>query len=139
MNREKELLEALEAADTALHHLESADMLLRSSGRWGWLDMLGGGLIVSLLKHGEMSDARRELQAAQDAVRAFGRELKDVQGIMDVNLETGDFLGFADVFFDGLLADALMQRRIEKARDSIAAAQRRIREIRPLLEKELYG
>ena len=139
MNREKELLEALDAADAALAHLERADMLLRSSGRWGWLDMLGGGLIVSLLKHGEMSDARRELQAAQDAVRTFGRELKDVQGIMDVNLETGDFLGFADVFFDGLLADALMQHRIEKARDGIAEAQRRIREIRPRLEKELYG
>ena len=112
-------------------------MLLRSSGRWGWLDMLGGGLIVSLLKHGEMSDARRELQAAQDAVRNFGRELRDVQGSLDLNLETGDLLGFADVFFDGLLADALMQRRIEKARDGIATAAGRIREIRSLLEREL--
>ena len=137
MNREKELLEALDAADAALAHLERADMLLRSSGRWGWLDMLGGGLIVSLLKHGEMSDARRELQAAQDAVRNFGRELRDVQGSLDLNLETGDLLGFADVFFDGLLADALMQRRIEKARDGIAKAAERIREIRSLLEREL--
>ena len=139
MDREKELMEALDAADDALEHLERADMLLRSSGKWGCLDMLGGGMLVTLLKHGEMSDARREMEEARRAVRDFGRELRDVACLMDVNLDTTDFLGFADIFLDGFLADAFMQSRISDARERIEEAKERIEEIRQELEDELNG
>lgn len=136
MDRDKELREAIEAADGALRHLSCADRLLRSSGRWGCLDLLGGGILVTLLKHAEMGDARRELSAAQDAVRAFGRELRDVACLMDVNLDTSDLMAAADLFLDGPLADMLMQLRIGEARERIASAIGRITAIREELIRE---
>lgn len=136
MDRRKELYEAIEAADTALRHLDAAGRMLRSSGRWGCLDLIGGGVLVTLLKHAEMRDARRELEAAREAIRAFGRELKDVAFLMDVNLDTADLLGLADFFMDGPLADILMQLRIEDARNRVTEISSRIAAIRRDLSAE---
>ena len=136
MDRQKELREAIDAAGAALGHLEASDRLLRSSGRWGCLDLLGGGILVTLLKQAEMRDARRELEAAREAVRAFGRELKDVAFLMDVNLDTDDLLGAADFFLDGPLADTLMQLRIGDARTRVEEAIARIGAIRLDLMRE---
>ena len=130
MDRQKELREAIEAADVALKHLSATDRLLRSSGRWGCLDLIGGGILVTLLKHAEMRDARREMEAAREAVRSFGRELKDVAFLMDVNLDTDDLLGVADFFMDGPIVDTLMQLRIEVARKRVGEITGRIETIR---------
>ncbi|MCR4707829.1 MAG: hypothetical protein K5746_07770 [Clostridiales bacterium] len=136
MDRQKELREAIDAADAALRHLESANRMLRSSGRWGCLDLIGGGILVTLLKHAEMRDARRELDAAREAVSSFGRELKDVAFLMDVNLDTADLLGVADYFLDGPLADTLMQLRIEDARSRVSEVIGQIEAIRRDLVRE---
>ena len=40
-----EIQEAIEAADDAILHLESAREYLGSAGRWGLLDLFGGGYI----------------------------------------------------------------------------------------------
>ena len=136
MDRKKELREAIEAADTALRHLSAAERLLRSSGRWGCLDLIGGGILVTLLKHAEMRDARRELEAAREAVRSFGQELKDVAFLMDVNLDTDDLLGVADFFLDGPLADTLMQLRIADAGNRIREITGRIDAVRRDLVRE---
>ncbi len=136
MDRKKELREAIDAADTALRHLSAAERLLRSSGRWGCLDLIGGGILVTLLKHAEMRDARRELEAAREAVRSFGQELKDVAFLMDVNLDTEDLLGVADFFLDGPLADALMQLRIADAGNRIKEISGRIDAVRRDLARE---
>ena len=136
MDRQKELREAIDAADAALRHLESANRMLRSSGRWGCLDLIGGGILVTLLKHAEMRDARRELDAAREAVSSFGRELKDVAFLMDVNLDTADLLGVADYFLAGPLADTLMQLRIEDARSRVSEVIGQIEAIRRDLVRE---
>ena len=136
MDRKKELREAIEAADTALRHFYAAERLLRSSGRWGCLDLIGGGILVTLLKHAEMRDARRELEAAREAVRSFGQELKDVAFLMEVNLDTEDLLGVADFFLDGPLADTLMQLRIADAGNRIKEITGRIDAIRRDLARE---
>lgn len=137
MDREKELREAVEAADEALAHLSRAERLLRTSGRWGCLSTLGGGVIVSLLRHSEMQDARREAEAAREAVRAFGRELKDVAFLMDSDLDAGDLLSTAEPFADGSWANTLLEARAEEAQARTQEAISRIRAIRDGLLREL--
>lgn len=60
---------------------------------------------------------------------AFQRELHDVQELGDLKVETGDLLGFADYFFDGLLADLLVQSRINNAKNQIDNAIQRVKYI----------
>lgn len=52
------------------------------------------------------------MQQARSALKRFQKELMDVENVEEFHIETGDFLSFADYFFDGIIADWLMQSRI---------------------------
>lgn len=126
----KEIEEAIAAADKALYHLNKANDALSSAGNWGILDLLGGGFISSLAKHSKMSDAQSELQMAKNAVLNFKRELVDVNETLNIDIEISDFLTFADFFFDGLIADWLVQSKIRKAEKQVSEAISQINAIR---------
>lgn len=76
-----------------------------------------------------MNQANEQIQAARTALISFQRELHDVQQLGDLKVETGDLLGFADYFFDGLLADLLVQSRINNAKNQIDNAMQRVKYI----------
>ncbi len=58
-----------------------------------------------------------------------GRALSDVNMACNLHIETNDFLTFADFFFDGLVADWLVQDRINNARSQVNEAIRRTEQI----------
>jgi len=137
MNNEQEIREALQAADNALFHLRQAQRQLRSARNWGLYDLFGGGFFSTLIKHSKMNRARNEVEAARDAVCRFSRELSDVAGSAQFEMDTDDFLSFADYFFDGFMADYMMQNRIGRARDQVDNAIVRISRIRDQLSRQL--
>ena len=49
----------------------------------------------------------------------FSRELADVRDIQGLDIEIGNFLTFADFFFDGFIADIMVQSKIREAQDKI--------------------
>ena len=106
MSNEQEIREAIQAADSALFHLRNAQQKLRSARNWGIYDLLGGGFFSTLIKHSKMDRARDEVEAARNAVCRFSRELSDVAGSAQFEMDTDDFLAFADYFFDGFLAES---------------------------------
>ena len=126
MDREKEIREARAAGVKALNTLRRAQGYLNSARNWGIYDMLGGGLISSLVKHSKMDDAARCVREAQRDLRAFSRELGDVNL---PGVEIGDFTRFADVFLDSFIADIMAQRRINEAREQVDRACRRVEDI----------
>lgn len=118
-NYQKEINEAVQAADNALYYLNNANQYLDSAGNWGIVDILGGGFISTLAKHSKMDKAQQEMQQAKYAVQAFKKELQDVGRIADIDINVGDFLTFADFFFDGFVADWLVQSKIRDAQKQI--------------------
>ena len=62
-----------------------------------------------------MNQAKRDLQI-------FERELQDVVAYKDIKVEIDSFLIFADFFFDGFLADYLVQRKINQTRQEVEQA-----------------
>lgn len=137
MDSYQEIREAIEAADVALAHLKSAQQSLDSAGSWGVWDLLGGGFFSTLMKHDKMEEAQRQLGLAKTAVKRLSRELQDVQQVVDIPLETGDFIHFADLFFDGFLSDWLVQSRIREAERQVENAIRQIAAIRRDLHRML--
>lgn len=133
-SRDEEIREAIQAADRTLRHLSRAQECLKSAGNWGLVDMLGGGLISTLLKHGKVNDAEAELTQAREAMRSFAAELRDVNEAVDIHIAVDDFLGFADYFFDGLVADWMMQSRIDTAKEQITEAIQKVRRIQAELQ-----
>lgn len=134
-DRATEIREAIDAADAALKHLGNAADMLDDAGRWGIVDMLGGGLITTLLKHRRISDAQDEVDEAKRALRIFVKELDDVDEATGLNVELGSGLQFADIFFDGVLADWIAQNKIDRAKQQVADAMRQVYAVRSQLER----
>ena len=118
----REIDEAMQAGREALGYLNDARECLSSAGNWGIVDMLGGGLLTTLIKRSKMKDADTLVQQARSALKRFQKELMDVENIPDFRIETGDFLTFADYFFDGFVADMLVQSKIGDARRQVEDA-----------------
>lgn len=134
-DRATEIREAIDAADAALKHLGNAADMLDDAGRWGIVDMLGGGPITTLLKHRKISDAQDEIDEAKRALRIFVKELDDVDEATGLNVELGSGLQFADIFFDGVLADWIAQNKIDRAKQQVADAMHQVYAVRSQLER----
>ena len=121
-NNKKEIREAIAAVEKALNSLYAAQDKLKSARGWGMIDLFGGGLFTDMVKHSKMNDASRCMEDAKRHLKAFQRELKDVNLSLDLRMEVGGFLSFADFFFDGLVADYLVQSKIASAREQVEDA-----------------
>ena len=126
---EKERIEAIAAGERALTSLRAAREELRSAGNWGLVDLFGGGMISGLVKHSKMGNAQRYMEQAKLDLQSFSRELQDVNMTHNLNLNVGDFLTFADFFFDGLIADWLVQDRINETKNQVEDAIRQVEDI----------
>lgn len=99
LTMQRELREALNAGENALHSLYAAKGQLNSARNWGIVDLFGGGMISSFVKHSKMSEAEEYLSQARYNLKIFQRELQDVAIVDTLDLNIGDFLSFADFFF----------------------------------------
>ncbi len=124
---DRERQEAIDAGERALDSLYGVRKELESAGNWGLLDMFGGGMFITFVKHSKMNDAQRYMERAKRDLAAFSRELADVSETLNIN--TGDFLSFADYFFDGFLADMMVQSRIHDAQRQVDDAIYRVESI----------
>jgi len=69
------------------------------------------------------------MEQAKSDIQRFQRELRDVQVSLDLRMEIGSFLSFADFFLDGLVADYMVQSKITDAREQVDDAINRIEKI----------
>lgn len=119
MNNLIEIREAIDAGERALRSLYVAQEKLKSARGWGIFDLLGGGLITDLVKHSKIEAASQSMEEAKYHLQRFRKELSDVNGNFNLQLNVGGFLSFADFFFDGLVADYLVQSKIAEARSQV--------------------
>lgn len=77
-----------------------------------------------------MNNAESDIAEAKRAMQVFQKELYDVDTRFQLDLNTSDFLTFADYFFDGVVADFLVQSQIKKTQRKILLAIKKIEELR---------
>ena len=119
---EKEKREAIEAGERALDSLRTAKECLDSAKNWGLVDIFGGGFFTTMMKRSKMEQASRNMEEAKYNLRNFSKELNDVNMSCNLNIETNDFMTFADYFFDGVFVDWMVQERINTARGQVEEA-----------------
>lgn len=122
----RELQEAITAGEQALNSLDRASEQLDGARRWGFVDLFGGGFITDMIKHSRLQNASAYLEDARRQLLVFQRELRDVRVPVDLGIDIGDFLIFADFFFDGVITDYLVQSRIADTRAQVANARSRV-------------
>lgn len=119
----QEIREAKAAGYRAITSLKEAQNRLKSAGNWGVFDMLGGGMISSILKHSKCDSANEKIEQAGHDLREFQRELKDVYSdfSQDLRVDISSFLSVTDILFDNIFSDWAVQKEIRNAQYRIEA------------------
>ena len=129
-----ETMEAVSAGNDALDQAEVVQRELSSADSWGTFDLLGGGMLTTMVKHSHLDQAQRNIQYLQNKLIRFRSELSDVTIYADIQAQTGEFLRFADYFFDGLFADWMVLDHIHNAQAQISDVQHKLSELLDRLE-----
>lgn len=130
-----EISEAMRLADKALEALENAKIDLKSASGWGIVDIFGGGLLTSLIKHNDMDDAQIHMNQAKESLMKLSDELKTMNQDFDFQFDVLDFTDTLDIFVDNLFSDLLVQSSISQARDKIDEVIEKVKEIKNQLEE----
>lgn len=125
----KEIREAVISGEKALVSLKDAKRYLDSARNWGVVDIFGGDLFSGLMKHSNIDKASQAMDRAKHDLRDFQQELHDVHDLPDMHIDMGDFMTFADYFFDGFIVDFMVQSKINEARQQVNNAISRVESI----------
>jgi hypothetical protein len=128
-SQHKELQEATEAGQRALDALRQVQLALQSAANWGTWDLLGGGIFVTMAKHSRIDAARSHAHEAERHLRSFEKELADANERLGLSLDIGAFATFADYFFDGLIADWIMQSKVQRASSACSSAMTKVSDV----------
>ena len=134
----REIDEAIRAGEQALDSLREAKNQLNSARNWGIYDMIGGGLISSMIKHSKIDQANEWMDQANRDLRCFEKELRDVDG-EDLQIDTGSLVTMLDIFCDNFFSDLLVQQKINDGRARIDALSERIEDVLYTLKQRANG
>lgn len=132
----RELDEAICAGKDVGYALDQMIGQLDSAAGWGTWDILGGGMLATMAKHGRMNDAQNAAFQARQAISRFRTELADVSQLRVPDLQVGEFTSFADYFFDGLFVDLYIQDKIGTARRSAEETAAQVEDLLSQLRRE---
>ena len=125
--------QALNLTDQLIGELEQAERQLSSARNWGFLDVLGGGIIVDLIKHSKLNNAK----ISMDRVNYLLQELKRVLGGIsmpgDYSMNVGGIATFADFFFDSGIVDVYMTAKIMSSLNEVRNLKNKCYELRSRL------
>ncbi|PFN95893.1 hypothetical protein COJ85_25285 [Bacillus sp. AFS076308] len=124
-----ELDEAKAAGNAVVRTLAHAISALEKAEGWGTWDLLGGGTISDLVKHQHIDKAEKFLHHAQTGMRQFQKELLDIKETALLQVNISGMLKFADFFFDGFIADFMVQGKIQKSLQNTRNQYAKIKEI----------
>lgn len=126
----QDLFEVLTSADTALIYLAGAKEFLDKADDWSKIDMFGGAIITSAIKHKQIKEAQSNMDKAEKAIELFKKELQDILVIKDFDLELSTDIVIADIIFDNVFTDSIVQSQIDHAQFQVNYAIDQIRKIR---------
>lgn len=140
-NRRKEVREAINAGERAHSIAEETLDGLKSAKNWGMVDLIGGGIMSDVIKYDKLKSVKDRTSALQMALRTFRTELADVSSRIEgpLQVEVGEFLHFADYFFDGIFTDWMVYDKIkvskERAEQTYSQIQGILEQLRKMQEQ----
>jgi hypothetical protein len=135
----KEIGEAVVAGDEVIAGLDNVIAYFKSAGNWGIVDLVGGGIIITAVKHSKIDQAKAAIHEVQSRLGRFRRELADLRTKPEAPLgvEISSFEKFADFLFDGLIFDWIVQSKIRKSLNAAVEMRARMEAVVGELRRRL--
>ncbi len=112
MSNELQVNQAIDLTNQLISCLDDAERQLSSARNWGFLDILGGGLITDLIKHSKLNNAKVSMERVNYLMQELQRVLGTISIPGDYRMQVGGFETFADFFFDSGIVDVYMTAKI---------------------------
>lgn len=125
--------QALNLTDQLIAELDQAERQLSSARNWGFLDVLGGGLIVDLIKHSKLNNAKVTMERVNYLLQELKRVLGGISMADDYSMRVSGFETFADFFFDSGIVDVYMTAKIMNSLSEVRLLRDRCYELRTRL------
>lgn len=135
----EELRQANVAGDSCLRAIAVVIKHLKDAEHWGNWDMMNKqGAYYSQMKHNAIDRAMNAAQQAKHKLKVFDRELVDVNiEQTQLHIKLDGFGRFMDIFFDNLISDWVIQRKIKNAINNVDSTFDKIRRYVLVIEKEM--
>ena len=130
MANEVQINQALSLTDQLISELDQAERQLSSARNWGFLDVLGGGLITDLIKHSKLNNAKLSMERVNYLLQELKRVLGGISMPGDYSMNVGGFETFADFFFDSGIVDVYMTAKIMSSLNEVRNLKNRCYELR---------
>lgn len=111
---EKELMEAIEAGYVVIDQLKVIVKEMENASTWGTIDMFGGGMMSSMIKHSHIDSAQKKIAELSENLHRFQKEVNDVKQVELPDVSIEGWLSGADIFFDNMIFDFMAQSKIDK-------------------------
>lgn len=137
---EAEVEQAYTAGVSALELVRGAEQHLINARFMGQQDMWGKRYLRSgHFKHEEIDQARQLAYQSKQALIRFGNEAKDVFKDQDFqfSMDIEEFGRFADVFFDNIITDYLVQQKITASLTNISGTRMQVESLLQHLQQQL--
>ncbi len=133
-----EMGEALEAAGETLEQIAEVRGDIAGAEGWSAVDLFGGGLASSLIKHSALDDPRARLPRLQRHLDRLAKECLDA-GVSFAPAGAVEVLGgsrFVDVFLDNIVTDLLSQQKIEASAESVDRCRQAVKQAAAALQEK---
>ncbi len=133
----KEYYEAIVVGKDIIKHLKTAMQYLRKAENWGTYKNMGGGRMSSYNQRGSIENAKTIIIRTQHLMRIFQKELQDINvHDFDTRINADQLSGFTNIFFDNLITDWIIQKKIRNTLSEIRSTHDRIKRFLAYLESE---
>lgn len=124
-------LEILKLCDDIISTLNKALASLDKASVWGLIDIFGGKMISTFMKHSNMSTTRNILSQAEFQINTLYNKLDDNERMIVIgDTDIHWMLSLADFVCDGILPDLFVQKRISDIRKKIYSVIDEVTEIK---------
>ena len=133
----KEFEEAIAVGDDILKHLNAILQYLKQAKDWGTWKMAGGRNMSSHNQRNAIDRARQLIYKSQHLMKLFKKELQDINVYdFDASLNSVQLDGFTNIFFDNLITDWIIQKKIKNTSAEIRSVFDRIKRLMSYLQSE---
>jgi len=133
----KEYQEAIVVGKDIIKHLKAAVQHLRKANNWGTYKNMGGGRMSSYNQRGAIENARNIIIRSQHLMRIFKKELQDINvHDFDTRISADQLTGFTNIFFDNLITDWIIQKKIRNTLTEVRSVHDRIQRFVGYLDSE---
>ncbi len=126
--------EALQLTNQLIDLVGDAEKKLTSARNWGFLDVLGGGFIVDLIKHSKLGSASQTMDQVNYLMQRLQTVLGSISIPNDYTMQVGGFATFADFFFDSGVVDIYMTAKIMNSLSEVRKLKNKLYQLKAKLE-----